>query len=537
LLKQCYTRLVEDLILKLFYWFKHSAARREDYKTVQISLQLDEVFLLRHVPSRWLSLQPAVVRIVSQWSAIKSYFKHLPEDDKAIEKNDHYKAFQILLDNPQTFVQLQFVSEVAPLFSGFLEMFQHEGPMVHVLYTALCDLVRKVMLRFLTTDAVGTRSGKHLLEINIRNMANMRPIDQLEIGECTKKAMTAVKKEQHKGILMDMRNFYICGAEYLLKNLPLSNTVLKDLSCLQPSARSEAESEGAIRRLARKLPQVILDDEVSIVSDEWKLYALDDLVLVEDDLKPYVVDSYWAKVLQRRNSLGQPKYSILGKVVKACLSLSHGNSDAERSFSSNKRTVTPERVSLSEETINAVRLVKDALRIRGGGKAINISVTHSLQQKARTAYSKYKEFQEQSRKKAPEEKKAAELNQQQREEERKRKQEEAARVKLRSEEKEMLKKHETELQGKEKEQHNILKSSGALLHEAEEKLSTAIKSGNIDQIGISHGLLEVARKRMDSATAELCSIAQTRKRNAEKAALADNQDHRTKRQIPSDASK
>ena len=336
---------------------------------------------------------------------------------------------------------------------------------------------------------------------------------------------------------MDMRNFYICGAEYLLKNLPLSNTVLKDLSCLQPSARSEAESEGAIRRLARKLPQVILDDEVSIVSDEWKLYALDDLVLVEDDLKPYVVDSYWAKVLQRRNSLGQPKYSILGKVVKACLSLSHGNSDAERSFSSNKRTVTPERVSLSEETINAVRLAKDALRIRGGGKAINISVTHSLQQKARTAYSKYKEFQEQSRKKALEEKKAAELNQQQREEERKRKQEEAARVKLRSEEKEMLKKHETELQGKEKEQHNILKSSGALLHEAEEKLSTAIKSGNIDQIGISHGLLEVARKRMDSATAELCSIAQTRKRNAEKAALADNQDHRTKRQIPSDASK
>jgi hypothetical protein len=156
--------------------------------------------------------------------------------------------------------------------------------------------------------------------------------------------------------------------------------------------------------LARKLPQVILDDEVSIVSDEWKLYALDDLVLVEADLKPYVVDSYWAKVLQRRNALGQPKYSILGKVVKACLSLSHGNSDAERSFSTNKRTVTPERVSLSEETINAVRLVKDALRIRGGGKAIHISVTHSLQQKARTAYSKYKEFQEETRKKALEEK-------------------------------------------------------------------------------------------------------------------------------------
>jgi len=61
-----------------------------------------------------------------------------------------------------------------------------------------------------------------------------------------------------------------------------------------------------------------------------------------------------------------------------------------------------------------------------------------------------------------------------------------------------------------------LKSSGKLLQEAESKLADAIKAGDIDAIGISHGLLEVARKRMDNATNELCSIAEKRRRTADK---------------------
>ena len=59
---------------------------------------------------------------------------------------------------------------------------------------------------------------------------------------------------------------------------------------------------------------------------------------------------------------------------------------------------------------------------------------------------------------------------------------------------------------REKEQHNILKSSSNLLKEAETKRANAINDGDFDQIGIGHGLLK-ARKRMDNATAELCSCS------------------------------
>ena len=113
---------------------------------------------------------------------------------------------------------------------------------------------------------------------------------------------------------------------------------------------------------ALAFPLVIVDEELSTVTDEWKMYLLDEID-PEDDMEKVNVDDYWSKAVERWNDVGNSKLSSLGKVVKACLALSHGNSDAERNFSANKLTVTPQRASLNEETINAIRLVKDALRM------------------------------------------------------------------------------------------------------------------------------------------------------------------------------
>jgi len=49
----------------------------------------------------------------------------------------------------------------------------------------------------------------------------------------------------------------------------------------------------------------------------------------------------------------------------AGLALSHGNADAKRGFSSNKKIVTADHARLCEGTINAVHLVKDAIRCHG----------------------------------------------------------------------------------------------------------------------------------------------------------------------------
>ena len=136
-------------------------------------MDLDELVLLRHVPTRWLTLLPAVVHVLSEWPAITKYFKDLPAEDKTVEKNEQFKEIKRLIDNPRTYVQLQFVADVCPMFARLLRDFQHEGCMIHVLYPALRDLVVTIMLRFLKTDVVGNKTGIELQKINVRDVNNI----------------------------------------------------------------------------------------------------------------------------------------------------------------------------------------------------------------------------------------------------------------------------------------------------------------------------------------------------------------------------
>ncbi|KAG4075503.1 hypothetical protein HA402_003328 [Bradysia odoriphaga] len=58
----------------LHFFFKHSAARREDYNFVNLESDIEAHVMLRHVSSRWLSLKKALVRILEQWANLKRYF-------------------------------------------------------------------------------------------------------------------------------------------------------------------------------------------------------------------------------------------------------------------------------------------------------------------------------------------------------------------------------------------------------------------------------------------------------------------------------
>jgi hypothetical protein len=271
------------------------------------------------------------------------------------------------------------------------------------------------------------------------------------------------------------------------------------------------------RRLAKKLPQIINDDEITSVLDEWKLYSIDDIPFewqvtadtaidkkqqITHSDKPAAIDEYWAQVTSIKNAVGLSKYSCLGKLVRACLSLSHGNADLERSFSVNKQVVTADRVSLGQETIGALRVVKEAIRIHGNGQVSEIPVTHRMLQLARSAYSLYKQHLEKKKAEAEMKRRSTEQERNKLLEEEKalqqKKQDKAKRIQLHK-----------ELDKRQTEQSNILKAAECLLADAEKKLSDAVKSADMCQVSFASGLLEVGRKRIAEAHREMNDIAAT----------------------------
>ncbi|KAJ8040258.1 hypothetical protein HOLleu_14494 [Holothuria leucospilota] len=132
----------------LVYFFKLCAARRKDYKEEQVNLELNEVNFVRDVQSRWLTLLPEVDRATSQMSGLRGYFlKTLALRSR--EKSDRYKRILRLLNDATTEVQLLYLQCVKELYDLFLRAFQVEGPMVHCFYSALVDLVKSLLKRFL----------------------------------------------------------------------------------------------------------------------------------------------------------------------------------------------------------------------------------------------------------------------------------------------------------------------------------------------------------------------------------------------------
>ena len=77
------------------------------------------------------------------------------------------------------------------------------------------------------------------------------------------------------------------------------------------------------------------------------------------------VDHFWRKIFKIQLLSGQPKYTVLPKVVKTLLSIHHGNADCEHSLSDNKKVVTPEGVRLRPDTIKGIRRAKELARESG----------------------------------------------------------------------------------------------------------------------------------------------------------------------------
>lgn len=185
------------------------------------------------------------------------------------------------------------------------------------------------------------------------------------------------------------------------------------------------------------------------------------------DVKNKRVDDYWNTVLTITLPNGEKKYNLLAKVVKSVLCIHHGNSDVERSLSDNKNTVTPERTSLSGETINGVRRAKDFVN-KTAGSVHNVTVSKEVLQAERTAHRAYKRRLDEE-KEATEQPKRKELAA---EEVRRHKKEQ---VKMISREKETLKQTEKELRAAENKENEEIKTAENLSRKLK------MKSGNFKE--------------------------------------------------------
>ena len=223
------------------------------------------------------------------------------------------------------------------------------------------------MLRYIKQSAVNESTDLQQTVME-DSTANHLPLQEIDVGAKTKDQLKK-KSEKRKHVLMDMKSLCLTTAKVFANKLPLSNALLKSLSCLHP--KNQRVPLNDIVTVAKAIPCVNRSTEtMNQLSDEWRIHSLSG-----EPEKEFRVDYYWAQILKTTDAKGKSKFPSLGKVVKAALCLSHGNADAERSLSANKRTVTAERVSLNEKTLVGPWVTKEAVKLNGGPTKVPITRT------------------------------------------------------------------------------------------------------------------------------------------------------------------
>lgn len=148
-----YGQLAEQLAIDLFYWFKAHPAHKEDYFKTLTDLGFYEQLFIRHVNCRWLTLIPALTRIVDNWEPICLYFmKELPKaareekTEKVLDQNESCRRICKAIQGKNVLIQVLFLISVKPVFDGILATFQRQEPLIHVPHDKCLQLARKLLL-------------------------------------------------------------------------------------------------------------------------------------------------------------------------------------------------------------------------------------------------------------------------------------------------------------------------------------------------------------------------------------------------------
>lgn len=492
-----------DLTNEIFYWFQGSAARRVDLHDLQVKLGSTKREPMKFVECRWLSLGPAVERLLEIWESLKEYFfvyipKNLPEDMKKMR----YMKIKTGLQQPTMVTILKFLSFVASTFDEVMIPLQSRTTMIHVLHDRISIFLRKLINRIMKSQA--TSSDQAVKDINVCLVENQLDLTEMGIGDDTRRSLMKLNPNMQRQVFLGFRNFYVTVIVYLQKVLPLTNPIIRDASVFQPG-KKDAWSVDAVLRLAKAIGR---DIDCDRLVDEWRLYMVDDIANNESVSS---VDQYWASIFKLKNSLGETKYKQLGNLGKKVLSLSHGNSEVERAFSISGNDVTSQRTSLSETTINAIGATMSGIRSLGN-KLEAIPITKDFILLGRQAHRRYKIRLEEEQKRMEEQRRKRELEEKENEEHRRNAILEDIRCQKITKKTEKLKEREARLEKEEANSTQMMSTGNELLSEAAEKLKNAVKSKDSTQIAVAQAMIETAESKLKAAQDEFSKTRATQRK-------------------------
>lgn len=353
---------VDEVLVDTYYYFDKSSKRQEGLEQFQEEVKHQKI--LKHVSTRWLSVRRCIERLLENWDALKLFF-HSQKETSATKTAA--STTQARLDrlceffkSPTNRLYCLFLSHALQLFDTLNLQLQNEAPQVHVLHSLLHKFLRDCLMRFVKPSAM---VGKLAVDVDYQQGCHQKVDGDLVIGESTEKFIQK-KEEVHlrdkrlKEFYGNVRKFWTLACIYVKVKFPLDNKVLLHAKVANPLLRAEPGQLGSLKFLLTRfpclLPAGITQD---VIINEFTDYQSSSSVIsaMEDTER---VDHVWLKLEKVKDTVGQPQFQHLSRVMLSVLTIPHSNAACERIFSCIRKNKTDQRASLEKRTLESLMVVK-----------------------------------------------------------------------------------------------------------------------------------------------------------------------------------
>ncbi len=388
---------VEELCIDIFYWFDKSTKRKNSLQSYCTFCDQDYRAVVKHVSTRWLSLEQAVERILKQYESLKSYFRSEDEPQPRFKRlSDHF-------NNSMTEVYLLFFQNALSCFTQANQFLQKEEPLVHVLQPQLLSLLKKIFGKFIKPSVLSVHvNSDTLVNVSFSDMSNQLADKDLAIGFLTKQTLNQLYEEgdisevQKKSFYKAARHFLMSAVDYLIKWCPFNEELMTHATWLDFERRLEKNFD-SVEYFVHKFPKILGNINIDKLSEEFINYQM----LCSNDIPssvksranlqdedPHRVDYLWGylRTLQEPGT-NHKAFGLLFRVAELIMTIPHSNAGEERIFSLINKNKTPSRSSLQlEGTLSSLIIVKTHI-----SNALTWQPTEAMLEKAKGATRTYNE--------------------------------------------------------------------------------------------------------------------------------------------------
>ena len=290
--KYCFAKFpldIENLIIKVYKHFSNSAKRLNELKSCFEFVDSEYSTLLRHSSIRWLTLYPAIDRLIQNLNAIKIYFNNQNESELSAIICNNFLSDETNSNQNQLFeIYLYFAHSFIKLFHEKILQFENK-------------------------------------KVNSTNLYdNLLILKNQFFGQIVKEKLKLIDNESQKLFNQNAISVYKRALEYLNKHFDFEKSYFKKIKCLNLDSKLNIDDVCEITELFNlNLDMDNLFDEICNFNKVFDILSLE--------------QKNWNFILEKH------KFFNLSQIITCVMSIPIGNDFVERVFSVMNNLWIPER--------------------------------------------------------------------------------------------------------------------------------------------------------------------------------------------------